>query len=132
MTRAAMALVGVAGLAVATAAIWMSAGAVPFPWWVVVPEDEVGVLFLGLGLLVWVRRPVVGRRMALLLVAVAVTWYLPYLQFSANPVAFRLGFWLFYLHIAVLAQVFFAAPHRTADWPGPLSGGWWPGCTPRR
>lgn len=111
MNRVGMALVGAAGLAVATAAIWMSAGAGPFPWWVVVPEDEVGALFLGLGLLVWLRRPVVGRRMALLLVAVAVAWYLPYLQFSANPVLFRLGFWLFYLHIAVLAQVLFAAPH---------------------
>src|SRR5215472_12980494 len=86
-------LVGVAGLAVAAAAIWMSAGSTRYPWWVMLPVDAVGALFLGLGLLIWMRRPA-GERLGLLLVAFALLWYLQYLQASSSQAVFDLGFWL--------------------------------------
>src|SRR5215472_7403684 len=87
--RAGIVLIGTAGLATATAATWMyDVRVAPFAGWVAVPVDAVGALFLVLGLLE-LRRPA-GQRMGLLLVAVAFTWYLGYLQLSAIPVVFEL------------------------------------------
>ncbi|HEU0090150.1 MAG TPA: ATP-binding protein [Pseudonocardiaceae bacterium] len=48
--------------------------------------------------------------MGMLLVAVGITWYVADLQFSGNPVIFRLGFWLYHLNVVILAHLLLAYP----------------------
>jgi signal transduction histidine kinase len=98
-----------AGFAFAGWAMTLSAGARPYPWWVLIPVESVGVVFLGVGLFAWARRPEAAR-MARLVVAVGIIWYAGDLQFSADPVHRRLGFWLFYLNVVVLAHLLLAYP----------------------
>jgi signal transduction histidine kinase len=101
---------GVAGFAFAGWALTLSAGArQPYPWWVLAPAESVGVAFLGVGLFAWIRQPET-KRMARLVVAVGITWYAGDLQFSTDPVLFRLGFWLYYIHVVVLAHVLLSYP----------------------
>ena len=102
-------VVGVLGLAFAVMAISASVGANPYPWWVALPTQAVGLVFLGVGTFVWARQPD-GRLMGRLLSAVGVTWYLGDLQFFGNPLLFRIGFWLYHLSPAVLAQLLLSYP----------------------
>jgi signal transduction histidine kinase len=103
----------VTGIASGTFAVWaiaLSFGARSHPWWwVLASAESVGVVFLGVGLFAWIQRPEAGR-LARLMVAVGVTWYAGDLQFSANPVLFRLGFWLFHLTAVVLAHLLLSYP----------------------
>jgi signal transduction histidine kinase len=98
-----------AGFVLAVWALVLSINAMPHPWWVLVPSESVGLVFLGVGLYGWLRRPQ-ARRMVWLVVAVGATWYLGDLQLSSNPVLFRLGFWRYYLNVVVLAHLLLAYP----------------------
>src|SRR5947209_5849194 len=89
--------------------IWLSLGSFPYPWWIAVPTQGVGLLLLAAGLFVWIRHPE-GNRMAWLLVATGITRYIGDLQFSKNPALFRLGFWLFYLNGSILMHLLLAFP----------------------
>src|SRR5262249_44236533 len=100
---------GVGGFAFAAWALMLSIAARSNPWWVLVPAESVGVVFLSVGLFAWIRQPET-RRMAWLVIAVGITWYAGDLQVSTNPVLVRLGFWLFYLNIVVLAHVVLSYP----------------------
>jgi hypothetical protein len=98
-----------AGFALAVWALVLSISAPPHPWWVLVPSESVGLVFIGVGLYGWLRRPE-ARRMAWLVFAVGATWYVGDLQLSNDPVLFRLGFWLYYLNVVVLAHLLLAYP----------------------
>src|SRR5437899_7774177 len=89
-------VVGVLGSAFAVLAISASAGVNPFPWWVGLPTQSVGLVFLAVGTFVWARQPD-GRRMGRLMSAVGATWYIGDLQFFHDPLLFRIGFWLYHL-----------------------------------
>ncbi|WP_404953126.1 sensor histidine kinase [Streptomyces sp. 147326] len=102
-------LAGALGSAFSVAAILISWQKTPYPWWVAVPAQVAGVLFLAAGLFVWTRQPG-GSRMAKLLVAMGFTWYLGDLQFSGYPLLNGIGFWLFYLNAVVLAHLLLAYP----------------------
>jgi hypothetical protein len=98
-----------AGFALAVWALVLSISAPPHPWWVLVPSESVGLVFMGVGLYGWLRRPET-RRMAWLVFAVGATWYVGDLQLSNDPVLFRLGFWLYYLNVVVLAHLLLGYP----------------------
>ncbi|MFC0430519.1 ATP-binding protein [Kutzneria buriramensis] len=107
-TMAAVAT-GAAGATFAAFAITLSVGAQAVPGWALVPVESVGVVFLGVGLFAWFRRPeFVG--LARLMVAVGVTWYVGDLQFSSNPALKVFGFWLFHLNLVVLAHLLLSYP----------------------
>ncbi|WP_239375926.1 sensor histidine kinase [Frankia sp. Cj5] len=100
---------GAAGAAFATFALRLPRVGSPFPGWVDVLTQPVGVVFLAFGLYVWVRRPEITR-MGALLWTVGFTWYLGDLQWSHNRVLFTIGFWGFYLNAVLLAHVLLASP----------------------
>lgn len=107
-------LVGVAAAAFVTWATSLAVGTIshgasPYPPWILLSTHVIGVLFLVVGLFVWTRQPN-GARMGRLLVAVGITWYIADLQFSANPVLFGLGFWLYHLNIVILAHLLLVYP----------------------
>lgn len=106
---AAAVVVGLLGVVFAVVAIDLSLGVNPHRWWIAAPTQAVGVAILGAGLYAWLR-PADGRRMGRLLVAVGVTWYLGDLQFSTDPLVYRLGFWLYHLNVVVLAHALLAFP----------------------
>jgi signal transduction histidine kinase len=81
----------------------------PYPLWILVAVQVVGLLFLVAGLFVWLSRSS-AFRMGPLLISVAVTWYVGDLQFSDNPFVFGLGFWLYHLNVVILAHLLLAYP----------------------
>jgi signal transduction histidine kinase len=84
-------------------------GASPYAPFILITAQVIGVLFLVFGLFVWARQPN-GAGMGRLLVAMGVTWYIGDLQFSSNPLVFKLGFWLYHLNVAILAHLLLAYP----------------------
>jgi signal transduction histidine kinase len=101
--------VGAFGILVAAVAIRASLGAIPFPWWIAAPIQSVGVGFVAAGLFVWIRQPG-GRRLGVLMAGNGIIWYAGDLQFSSNPLLFRLGFWLFFLNVVMLTHLLLAYP----------------------
>lgn len=86
----------------------------PIPPPVLLLTQAVGVFFIATGLVAWVqsRR---DTRIGMLLILVGVTWYIGDLQFSADPIVFGVGFWLYHLNIAVLAHLLLAYPDGRLD-----------------
>lgn len=103
-------LAGTVASAFCIAAVLTSWQTIPYPWWVSVPAQFTGLLWLAAGLYVWTRQPE-SARMARLLVAMGVTWYFGDLHFSEHPVLIKVGFWLFFLNGVVLAHLLLAYPN---------------------
>jgi signal transduction histidine kinase len=96
------------GLASAVAGTAMAVGQSPFPLWVWIPAQLVGVCFTAAGVLTWRADP--QNRTGMLMVAVGITWYLGDLQASDNPVLFGMGFCLYHLTAVVFAHLLLALP----------------------
>ncbi|GAA4264195.1 sensor histidine kinase [Dactylosporangium darangshiense] len=100
---------GAVGAAFAATALLLPRSADALPTWADALVQPVGVTFLAIGLYVWIRQPEIWR-MGLLLWAEGATWYLGDLQHSTSDLLFKIGFWFFHLHTAVLAHLLLASP----------------------
>src|SRR5262245_39678543 len=94
----------------ATWAVWSVWGGFPDPAWVSLVTQPIGLFLIGTGVFVWARRTVGGARQGSLLIAAGSFWYLGNLALLDDPVAARLGFWLFPLHAVFLAHALLAHP----------------------
>lgn len=90
-------------------AISLGWGASPFWPWTDAFTQPVGLFFIVVGTVVAANQAD-GQRMGLLLIAMGAASYAWDLQFSDNPIVFRLGFGLFHLNGVVLAHLLLAFP----------------------
>ncbi|NUL02172.1 hypothetical protein HRW07_02710 [Streptomyces lunaelactis] len=103
------ALTALLASAFAVYAISLGWGASPFWPWTDAFTQPVGLFFIVVGTVVAANQAD-GQRMGLLLIAMGAASYAWDLQFSDNPIMFRLGFGLFHLNGVVLAHLLLAFP----------------------
>ncbi|MEW1804217.1 sensor histidine kinase [Streptomyces virginiae] len=103
------ALTALLASAFAVYAISLGWGASPFWPWTDAFTQPVGLFFIVVGTVVAANQAD-GQRMGLLLMAMGAASYAWDLQFSHNPVVFKLGFAFFHLNGVILAHLLLAFP----------------------
>lgn len=99
---------GLIGIAAAVAGSALAVRHAPFPLWVWIPVQGVGICFTVSGVTAWSSEK--QNRIGPLMVVVGSTWYIGDLQASSNALLFSVGFCLYHLPAVAFAHLLLVLP----------------------